>query len=239
MLGSHTIKTWSSTQTGVALSSGEAELNGVLKGSAMGLGFQSLLQDLGIQVPLRVWTDSSAAIGICNRQGLGKLRHLDTHLLWIQQAVRNRRVDLRKIAGEVNPADLFTKHLASSERVNMLVGLHGCSFVSGRAATAPQTRTGQTGKKTIAEADLNAAEHEPVPIMPHLEYTREALDLVYPSLVAAQDVVESDETDWDSWDKIMVRGEEIIKEIRERTISDGRRRWQTPVEQEGRDESRS
>jgi hypothetical protein len=239
MMGSHTIKTWSSIQTGVALSSGEAELNGVLKGSAMGLGFQSLLQDLGIQVPLRVWTDSSAAIGICNRQGLGKLRHLDTHLLWIQQAVRNRRVDLRKIAGEVNPADLFTKHLASSERVNMLVGLHGCSFVSGRAATAPQTRTGQTGKKTIAEADLNAAEHEPVPIMPHLEYTREALDLVYPSLVAAQDVVESDETDWDSWDKIMVRGEEIIKEIRERTISDGRRRWQTPVEQEGRDESRS
>ena len=44
MLGAHTIKTWSSTQTGVALSSGEAELNGVLKGSAMGLGFQSLLQ---------------------------------------------------------------------------------------------------------------------------------------------------------------------------------------------------
>ncbi len=81
MLGRHAIKTWSSTQTGVSLSSGEAELNGVLKGSAMGLGFQSLLQDLGIDVPLRVWTDSSAAIGICNRQGLGKLRHLDTHLL--------------------------------------------------------------------------------------------------------------------------------------------------------------
>ena len=68
----------------------------------------------------------------------------------------------------------------------MLVILHGCSFVSGRAATAPQTRTGQTGKKTIAEADLNAAEHEPLPIMPHMEYTRAALDVVDPSLVAAQ-----------------------------------------------------
>ena len=66
---------------------------------------------------MRVWTDSSAAIGICNRQGLGKLRHLDTHTLWIQQAVRLGRVDLRKVAGEVNPADLFTKHSLSKLRV--------------------------------------------------------------------------------------------------------------------------
>ena len=86
------------------MSSGEAEFNGVVRGAGVGLGYQSLLRDLGIQVGLRVWTDSSAAIGICSRQGLGKLRHLDTHTLWVQQAVRSRRVDLRKIAGEVNPA---------------------------------------------------------------------------------------------------------------------------------------
>ncbi len=224
MMGGHTIKTWSSTQTGVALSSGEAELNGVLKGSAMGLGFQSMLKDLGISVPLRVWTDSSAAIGICNRQGVGKLRHLDTHLLWIQQAVRSRRVDLRKISGDVNPADLFTKHLASSERVAMLVKLHGCSFASGRASSAPQTRTGQSGKRTIAEADLNAAEHEQAVIMPHLEFTREALDVLYPSLMAPQNVQEDEEENWDSWDKVLAKGEQIVEEIRKRTITEGRRR---------------
>ena len=111
MLGTHLIKSLSSTQTSVALSSGEAEFNGVVRGAGIGLGFQSLLADLGVQVPLRVWTDSSAAIGICSRQGLGKLRHLDTHTLWIQQAVRSKRVDLRKIPGERNPADLFTKHI--------------------------------------------------------------------------------------------------------------------------------
>ena len=60
-------------------------------GPGQGLGYQALLKDLGIDVPLRVWTDSSAAIGICNRQGLGKLRHLDTHTLWVQQAVRSGR----------------------------------------------------------------------------------------------------------------------------------------------------
>ena len=81
MLGCHAIKHWSSTQTSVALSSGEAEFAGVIRGSGQGLGYQALLRDFGVEAHLRVWTDSSAAIGICSRQGLGKLRHLDTHTL--------------------------------------------------------------------------------------------------------------------------------------------------------------
>ena len=93
---------------------------------------------------LRVWTDSSAAIGICNRQGLGKLRHLDTHTLWIQQAVRTGRVDLRKVLGERNPADLLTKHSLSRERLEMLVALHGCKYLAGRASSAPKMREGET-----------------------------------------------------------------------------------------------
>ena len=79
MLGKHCMKHWSSTQTSISLSSGEAEFAGVIRGAGQGLGYQALLKDVGIELPLRVWTDSSAAIGICSRQGLGKLRHLDTH----------------------------------------------------------------------------------------------------------------------------------------------------------------
>ena len=110
MLGCHAIKHWSSTPSSVALSSGEAEFACVIRGAGQGLGYQALLRDFGIATSLRVWTDSSAAIGICNWQGLGKLRHLDTHTLWIQQAVRLGRVDLRTVDGDVNPADLLTKH---------------------------------------------------------------------------------------------------------------------------------
>ena len=84
MLGCHTIKHWSSTQTSVALSPGEAEFAGVIRGAGQGLGHQALLKDLGIEAPLRIWTHSSAARGACSRQGLGKLRHLDTHTLLIQ-----------------------------------------------------------------------------------------------------------------------------------------------------------
>ena len=81
MLGTRTVKHWSSTQSSTALSSGEAGFNGVVRGSGQGLGYQSLLADFGVSVPLCVWADSSAAVGICNRQGVGELRHLDTHTL--------------------------------------------------------------------------------------------------------------------------------------------------------------
>ena len=150
MLGSHAIKHWSSTQSSVALSSGEAGFAGVIRGAGQGLGYQALLRDFGVSASLRVWTDSSAAIGICNRQGLGKLRHLDTHTLWIQQAVRLGRVDLRKVAGEVNPADLFTKHSLSRQRLEQLVELHGCKYIGGRASTAPLAKTGASNKATMA-----------------------------------------------------------------------------------------
>ena len=140
MVGQHAVKHWSSTQQSISLSSGEAEFAGVIRGAGQGLGYQALLRDLGVELPLRVWTDSSAAIGICTRQGLGKLRHLDTHTLWIQQAVRTKRVDLRKVDGERNPADLLTKHSISRQRLDDLVKIFCCKYLDGRAASAPQTK---------------------------------------------------------------------------------------------------
>ena len=140
MLGQHMLKSWSSTQAMVSLSSGEAEFYGVTKAAGIGLGYQALLQDLGITMGIRVWTDSIATIGICGRQGLGKLRHIDTRSLWLQQRLREGGIELRKIRGEVNPADLFTKHLSSEERVRSLCALFGCRFAEGRAAGAPELR---------------------------------------------------------------------------------------------------
>ena len=228
MLGSHALKTWSSTQASVALSSGEAEFNGVIRASGMGLGYQSLLADLGVHIPLRVWTDSSAAIGICSRQGLGKLRHLETHMLWVQQAVRSRRIDLRKIAGEENPADLFTKHLVSREKVGLLVKLLGCRYMTGRAASAPAIRQGTTQKATIGDADLQYVA-EGRPRMPHLDYdSNDALDRAFPSLSVPTEVGDNHEAMWDSWDKLYMRGQEIIERIQQNMDSSGRRRCEGP-----------
>ena len=58
-------------------------------GTSIGLGYQALAHDLGIDMPIRMSTDSSAAIGVATRQGVGKIRHLETHTLWVQQHVRS------------------------------------------------------------------------------------------------------------------------------------------------------
>ena len=140
MLGRHLLKSWSSTQTSIALSSGEAEFYGVVKAGGVSLGFQSLLADIGITIPVRVWTDSSATLGICGRQGLGRLRHIDTRCLWIQQRVRDGTIQLYKVRGEENPAGLFTKHLVCRDRILSLLQLFGCGYRGGRAAAAPKVR---------------------------------------------------------------------------------------------------
>jgi len=140
MLGGHVLKTWSSTQPSVTLSSGEAEFYGVVKAAGTALGQQSLMRDLGIKVKVRVWTDSSAAMGVCTRQGLGKLRHLETHTLWVQEKVRNKSIELRKVRGDVNPADLFTKYLPAKDKISQLVSLFECRYMEGRAVSAPLLR---------------------------------------------------------------------------------------------------
>ncbi len=109
--GRHVLKTWSGTQATIALSSAEAELIAAGKGAAEGLAVRSLVRDFGRNCALRVHVDSSAAISICRRTGAGKVRHLDTRLLWVQELVRDGTIEVIKVAGTVNPADLMTKHL--------------------------------------------------------------------------------------------------------------------------------
>ena len=147
MLGKHLVKSWSSTQISPSLSSGEAEFYGVVKAAGIGLGFQALLSDVDVSLPVRVWTDSTATMGICGRQGLGKLRHIHTQCLWVQQRVRDGSVELRKVRGDSNPADVFTKHLLSGDKIQSLLRLFGCHYADGRPAAAPALRQGAGTQK--------------------------------------------------------------------------------------------
>ena len=71
MLGDHLIRFWTSTQKVIALSSGEAEYYGMVRAAAEGIGSQSLLRDMHVDVRLRLMEDSSAAKGIAERTGFG------------------------------------------------------------------------------------------------------------------------------------------------------------------------
>lgn len=138
MRGCHVIKHYSTTQATVALSSAEAELISLVRGASEGLGIQSLLRDLGEECEINLMTDATAAMGICRRTGVGKVRHLDTRLLWIQDKVRGGDIRLEKIAGLENPADAFTKYLGSEALMGHMARM-GCWPSEGRARTAPTT----------------------------------------------------------------------------------------------------
>ena len=88
MRGTHLIKHWSCTQRAVTLSSAEAELYGLVKGTTEALGIQSWGLDLGLDMAVRMHADSAAAIGICRRSGIGRVRHLAVGQLWVQEGLR-------------------------------------------------------------------------------------------------------------------------------------------------------
>ena len=134
--GSHCIKTWSSTQATIALSSAEAELYALTKGAAQGLGMMTLMEDFGIPTAVTVHTDASAAIGIVRRAGLGKLRHLNVRYLWLQSQVKQEAIGIQKVAGADNPADLVTKHL-NAETMRKHMERVGVRTSGGRARSAP------------------------------------------------------------------------------------------------------
>ena len=105
------IRAWSKTMPTLALSTGEAELGAAARGAAESIGIKSLFMDFGIEVETIMRSDASAAIGICHRLGLGKVRHLSVADLWIQQRVRSGELKIEKLCGEKNTSDLLTKAL--------------------------------------------------------------------------------------------------------------------------------
>ena len=136
LLGGRLVKQWSKTQSTLALSSGEAELHGIASGIAQGMGMRSIARDLGFTLGIRLHSDATAALGICRRRGLGKIRHLDVTDLWCQEQVRLGTVSLHKVLGSENPADIMTKYVESATLQKML-RIMNLRAMQGRAECAP------------------------------------------------------------------------------------------------------
>ena len=137
MLGSHLIRTWAKTQSTIALSSAEAELFGGVKTACETLGIASLLRDLGQKVKLRMHMDASAALGIAQRHGVGKVRHLSTSTLWLQEQELKKLLEILKVPGADNVADIFTKYLGHALMEKHLASMN-LEYRSGRANNAAQ-----------------------------------------------------------------------------------------------------
>ena len=138
--GGHLIRSTSTTQSNIALSRAEAELYAMTNGASEGLGAKAMCSDFGTPMEVFLHIDASAAIGVAQRKGLGRIRHLETQSLWIQDAVRERRVNLFKVPGTENPADLMTKSLDARTQ-DKLMGKLGLEILEGRPASAPELTT--------------------------------------------------------------------------------------------------
>ena len=91
MVGKHLVKSFSKQQKVVALSSAEAETYALVLASCETLGIQTYAADLGISLRPEMFADASAALGIIARASLGKVRHLRTQALWLQEARQEGR----------------------------------------------------------------------------------------------------------------------------------------------------
>ena len=139
MCGGHAIKSWACTQKNITLSSAEAELVAAVKMSTELIGVTQLAADWGCELKGKVHIDSSAAIGVVQRRGCGKLRHVRVGDLWIQEKVADGDLDVAKVAGEWNPADLMTKSL-SENKAKRFMQMINQEFESGRATQALEVK---------------------------------------------------------------------------------------------------
>ena len=118
LVGDHCLRTWSTTQGAIALSSAEAEFYAMTEGVLRAKGVAGVLAELGVPLSSQVvelYTDSSAAKSFVSRRGLGRMRHLELRHLWIQREVGLGNLLVEKVAGTENPADVLTKFLSRRE----------------------------------------------------------------------------------------------------------------------------
>ena len=69
------------------------------------------------------------------------MRHLETRALWLQGQVDRKRIQIRKVSGERDVADVCTKHLAG-DRLRQLMSELPAVLAEGRHELAPQVIAG-------------------------------------------------------------------------------------------------
>ena len=136
----------SKRQRSVSLSSCESETIAAVSIMSEGIFLQKLIERItGVTPEVRLYIDSSSSRQLISRKGLGKARHLDVSLLWIQKM---KNVLVKAIKGVDNPADLGTKALSRDKIKKYLkaLGYRG-DFLDDEEQ---QVRRAATGIKSIS-----------------------------------------------------------------------------------------
>ena len=109
------------SQKSISLSSGEAEFVAMVGGCSDGMLIRHLwMKMVEEECEMRVRSDSSAARSMVQRQGIGRVRHLDAALLWIQQKEKDKILTVSPIPTELNSADIGAKGLTRNRLFGLL-----------------------------------------------------------------------------------------------------------------------
>ena len=124
------MKSTSTTQAVVSLSSAEAEFYAAVKAAAAGIGCVSMMRDLGVLLQqqgvevkakglgdgvdspsLEIKLGATAGRANAMLRGAGRIRHIATPTLWLQRLAINGDIKMTRVGGNDNCADFGTKHL--------------------------------------------------------------------------------------------------------------------------------
>ena len=138
MYGTHLSKSWSTSQAVIALSSGEAEYYALVKAGSVGIGVSAIMSEMGIRFdkPIELNSDASAAIGISNRVGSGKIRHIEVTQLWLQDKVSSKVIVFNKVGTDDNLVDALTKGADANSIAKHVDGV-SIELLQDRHALAP------------------------------------------------------------------------------------------------------
>ena len=134
-IGDATLRSVCRGQSVIALSSGESEFYGLVTAVSESLGDQSVAFDLGVRLNLDIQMDATAGAAIGSRRGLGRVKHIDTCFLWVQDLITNGKVKVHKVHTTENFSDILTKPV-SGHTLRALVERMGYSFRKGRSKLA-------------------------------------------------------------------------------------------------------
>ena len=148
-------------QKAIALSSGKSEFVAVVAGCSDGMLIKHLLNKMtGGNCMMKVRTDSSAARSMVQRQGIGRVRHLDASLLWVQQKESESAFNVAAIPSELNCADIGAKNLTRKRLFGLLYILKMIDVVGGRVGHEEYTdleyqyQTRRGAKKMMNSKDI-------------------------------------------------------------------------------------
>ena len=127
-------------QASVALSSCEAEVMAASEGIKEALLLQEVLMFAGLgHNKIEIKVDSSAPHAFFHRRGVGRMKHIDSRILRLQDLISAGGVRVKKIPRTQNLADMLT-HTPSAKELEVLLPLMSLRSCSERDTELMATR---------------------------------------------------------------------------------------------------